>query len=185
MSSPSATSILVGMVLLAPVCLGATMLRKPEVIATTYEQGRIALDRIKDWAAWMTGIQTAALAALGFWLDRREVWLPESWQSAWVLATMVAFGFSILVATWVLACLPSLELRLVEAGKVGVTDQRNDAFELPINTMALWQWLKLGALATLFHTYFLAGALCFGAFVFSELGSAPPPKDKTECCCQP
>lgn len=55
--------LLVSVVTLLWLSFGLGQHIKPAAIA--YNNANAALDRMKDWAMWLTGLQTAALAAMG------------------------------------------------------------------------------------------------------------------------
>lgn len=131
---------------------------------TSEARGTAALERVHNWATWMTGIQTAAIAVFGFWLEKKGGFARGTRDHALAVASLVAFGLSILVATWVLSCLPSIEQRLVE----GVCET-NDVFEQGIYLMPVANWLRLGVLTTVFHSYFVVGAVAFGWLALRQL----------------
>lgn len=137
---------------------------------TRFEQAVGALDRVKDWATWMTGLQTAAIAVVGYWLNRDGGYPVGGARHVLATTSLAAFGLSILVATWVLSCLPSLHERLV----CGVSED-NDIFEMSINMIASQRRIRLGMLTTVFHAYFVLGALALGAFGLGRV--AVPEKD--------
>lgn len=76
-----------------------------------------ALDRMKDWATWLTGIQTGAIAAIGF---LKESDLQEDWTALYYFCGIMsagAFAASVFGFTWLLGSLPSIQQRLgVSAG---------------------------------------------------------------------
>lgn len=147
-------------------------------IPTTFEQGHASLDRIRDWASWMTGLQTAAIAAFGFWLEHNGRFSPESIEMRWSMWALISFGLSILVATWVLSCLPSIEQRLIKSAAPETKDAVNDVFEQPIYSHSWIRWFRLGTLTALFHGYFVSGALASGVLMFVLFDAPLPPPAK-------
>lgn len=136
---------------------------KAKVHPVTYENAHASLDRMEKWATWLTGLQTGAMAAIGF-LRKGEALQPDLVKAAFL--SLLFFGASIVLATWLLSALPSSQQRLKNTG---TATTENDIYILNIFTFIP---IRLGRFAGLIHTYFLLGIICFAYFVF-QYYSAP------------
>src|SRR6185503_3818299 len=69
-----------------------------------------AIDKMKDWGTWLTGLALAAIGAIGVLLPKDGA--LQGRQRGAAAVAVVLFGASVLVSTWLLSALPSLHLRL-------------------------------------------------------------------------
>ena len=104
----------------APVLLGlvVTLLvaafRRGAVYPTTVDGAVAAIDSIHDWAKWMAGIQTAAIAGLTYFVfekDSVNLRALPGLAPTFVFAAYVYLGAALLVSAWVLSSTPSQVLR--------------------------------------------------------------------------
>jgi hypothetical protein len=129
-----------------------------------------ALDRVKDWTTWLAGLQTAALAAMAALCrrDKGALYLSPSQQNPAFFA-LLFLGLSIILSTWILSALPSIELRLPETNARITFSIENDIYvqrlyrDIPI---------KLGPLTGIAHTYCLLGFVSFAIFLHRTMTGA-------------
>lgn len=138
---------------------------KPSVCPNaTRDDALEALKLMKDWGVWLTGVQTAAIAALGAFF--REHSFPDSAKFA-----VLFFTASIVADTVLLAGLPSIVLRLKREQTNGTTSTSddpaltNDIYEM--STFADSRYgRRAGAVYVVSHVYFVLGILAF-AYTFA------------------
>lgn len=102
----------------------------------TGENAKGALDRVATWATWLCGLQTAAMAAMG--LLMKDVRPSKAQMTAGFYAVLF-FGWSILVCTWVLGALASMQLELQSSASVANDIYHSRAF--PQTSIRLWPLL--------------------------------------------
>jgi len=105
-----------------------------------------ALKLLKDWSVWMVTVETAAIAFLGAVAGRvvksTTVWFP---------VTIVSFAVSIVFAAWVLSGIPSVAQQIDGSSHLSIYKiYKSDL--LP-------DFLTLNFVATIQHTFFVAGIL--------------------------
>ena len=125
-----------------------------------FESANLALDRIEKFTTWLTGLQSAAIAAMGFLINdcnAREDLIKYGFFS------ILFFGGSIILSTWLLSSLPSIQQRLIKAEK---PIEENDIYMMRIFSFIPF---RLGRFAGLVHTYFLIGIIFFALFIFKSL----------------
>lgn len=116
-----------------------------------------SLSLMKDWASWMSGIQTATLGAIGFIVKdgvSANLVLP-----AICIATFM--GGALIASSYVLASLPSVQLRIKSDGDAS---EDCDIYEMP-----LFGWttkVTLGYIAALQHVFWFLG-LASAAWFFA------------------
>lgn len=150
------------------VALGITVIffvrefvRKPKAIPVTYEAALESAKLMKDWGSWMTTVSTAVIGANGFLLTSgneacaTEVIVRDRW---WAVSSVILFGFSIVVAAWVLGSLPSVVSRLKKLR----ASPENDIYEMRFFSFVP---VRVGAIAGLQHVLFVLGLYCFALYV--------------------
>lgn len=131
--------------------------------AVTYESAKEALTRIANWTTWLTGIQTAAIATMGLIIKS-----PASSQlKTFGFFTILFFGTSVILATWLLSSLPSIQQRLINSKK---PEEQNDIYMMPLFSFVSF---RLGRFSGLIHTYFLIGIIFYALFIFKKFGEQP------------
>lgn len=119
-----------------------------------------SLTLMKDWASWMSGIQTATLGAIGFIVKdgiSETLVLP-----AVSIATFM--GAALIASSYVLASLPSVQLRIKSNGEAS---EDFDVYEMP-----LFGWttkVTLGYIAALQHVFWFLGLAAAAWFFISAL----------------
>jgi hypothetical protein len=141
---------------------------KPSPEPASFESAKTAIERIGDWANWLTGLQTAAMAAMFLFIKDVE---PTRRLKKLAFAALLFFGASILLSTWVLSALPSIQLRLVPTNETG-SSPLNDIYDVSIFSFV---HVRLGRLAGLQHTYFLIGIVFFALFLFETFNAPRKP----------
>lgn len=124
--------------------------------SVTYENAKEALSLIANWTTWLTGLQTAAIAAMGFLFDKH----PNNQLKTYGFFVLLFFGTSIILTTWLLSSLPSIQQRLIDSK---IPDSRNDIYMVRMFSSIP---IRLGWFTGLVHTYFLVGIISFALFVF-------------------
>lgn len=118
-----------------------------------------AMELLKDWATWMSGIETAILGALGYLIKdgvQKEFVFP-------VVCVVTFVGFALVCSSYLLASIPSVLLR-VDSGQNLVKSTAFDVYEMP-----LFNWtdnITLGCIAALQHVFWFLG-LASAAWYFS------------------
>jgi len=134
------------------------LVAKSEMV--TFESANLALDRIEKFTTWLTGLQSAAIAAMGFLIkdcSAREDLIIYGFFS------ILFFGGSIILSTWLLSSLPSIQQRLRRSD---TPTEENDIYMMRIFSFIPF---RLGRFAGLIHTYFLIGIVFFALFIFKSL----------------
>lgn len=126
----------------------------------SFESAGLALNRMEKWSTWLTGLQTAAIATMGFLIkentNKAELIRPGFFA-------LLFFGASIILSTWLLSCLPSIQQRLINSEH---PDSKNDIYMMKIFSFVPF---RMGRFTGLIHMYFLVGIVFFALFVFKSL----------------
>ena len=133
-----------------------------EKISVSKDNAEKALDRINSWATWLTGLQTAALASIVFIIKESEksFCIDQSLKNS-VFYALLFFGSSILLCTWLLSSISSIQQRLNASEST-----ENDVFE---NKIFSFVDIKLGKFSGLVHLYFIIGIIFYSIFLFNWL----------------
>lgn len=126
----------------------------------TFESAKIALERLSAWTTWLTGLQTAAMAAMALLIEGSEIPLTEI-QTKYGFFVLLFFGASIVLSTWLLSSIPSAQMRL---NNTGTPDEQNDIYRMKIFSFVPF---TIGRFSGVVHTYFLVGVIFFALFIFS------------------
>ena len=126
----------------------------------SYSSANLALDRIEKWTTWLTGLQSAAIASMGFLVNKSD---HKEGLIIYGFFALLFFGASIILSTWLLSSLPSIQQRLVNSD---TPDVNNDVYMMKIFSFIPF---RLGRFAGLIHTYFLVGIIFFALFIFKSL----------------
>lgn len=121
-----------------------------------------AVKQIKDWAIWVTGIQTGAIAILGSLLKDGV----SRTLSRWAIATLVCFVLSILAAVWLVLLLPLITEQLPKLSDPDI----QDIYDIPLPRVLP---IPLGTMATIMHLCFVLGIICFALFVYKRATTPP------------
>ena len=130
----------------------------------TYDSAKTTLDRLSSWTTWITGLQTAGMAGIGLLIKDFGTMTDD--LKRYTFFSLLFFGASIIIATWLLSALPSIQQGLVPTNEGEVGDERNDVYMANLYSFVS---LRFGRFTGLVHTYFLAGIVSFGFFVFELL----------------
>jgi len=79
-----------------------------------YENAKEALNNIGTWTTWLTGLQTAAIASMALLIKDKVKPLTEI-QTNYGFFTLLFFGSSIILSTWLLSAIPSIQQRLINS----------------------------------------------------------------------
>jgi hypothetical protein len=109
-----------------------------------------AFGQLNNWTTWITSLQTAGIAALGFLVKDHQ---KDSWLLKEGFFTLLFFGASIIIASFLLCGLPAIQLRLSDTA-----DPMNDIYQIDLHQ---GHKIRVGSVVRLIHTYFIAGILCF------------------------
>ncbi|SEM20740.1 hypothetical protein SAMN04489760_106157 [Syntrophus gentianae] len=119
-----------------------------------------AMDLMKDWATWMSGIETAILGALGYLVKdgvQKKLVFP-------VICVVTFVGFALICSSYLLASIPSVLLRIDS----GTNLDKSTVFD--VYEMSLFNWttsITLGYIAALQHVFWFLG-LISAAWYFSR-----------------
>jgi len=94
--------------------------------SVSFESAKIAIDRLATWTTWLTGLQTASIAAMGFLVKEHT---STGNLKSYGFFALLFFGGSIILSTWLLSSLPSIQQRLSETKN---PDHKNDVYMMTI-----------------------------------------------------
>ena len=126
----------------------------------SYENAKLALEYISSWTTWLTGIQTAAIGAIGLIVTNDSICISNVNKNL-AFSTILFFGFSIILSTFLLCSIPSIQQRLVDSKTL---EPKNDIYEQKMFTNVN---LTLQHCSSLVHAYFCIGIFLFATFVCS------------------
>jgi len=133
---------------------------KIKVGKVTFESAKIALERLSAWTTWLTGLQTAAMAAMALLIKGKENTLTEV-QTKYGFFVLLFFGASVILSTWLLSSIPSAQMRL---DNTGTAEEKNDIYRMKIFSFIPF---TIGRFSGIVHAYFLIGVIFFALFIFS------------------
>ncbi|PSR53256.1 hypothetical protein AHMF7605_06785 [Adhaeribacter arboris] len=144
----------------------------------TFDGAKDALERLSDWAKWLSGIQTAALGGLGLLINDR----PGIEKEPFVLITALLLGVALLCSAWVLSSLPSISLRIYatygwqkrKQSRITGTSKKYEIYELPL--YHAFKGVPLSFVVTLQHWYWGLGLLSFTWVLIQLPNYKPEPK---------
>jgi hypothetical protein len=165
-----------GIVLFAGLCYLYLRVKRSTkasaIVPFDYPQASTALEHLRNWSAWITGLSTATIGAFGFLIEKMpELESLTDFQYWTGYSSFVFLGYSVFISTWLSGAIPSLALRLVTAP---TQTQHNDIYEMSLFTNTP---LRVERFAALQHRLFILGLLCFSIFLCTSLnGHRQPPK---------
>jgi hypothetical protein len=109
-----------------------------------------ALQLLKDWSIWLVGLQTGVLGLVTF-IGGKEGFFKLDVQ--WARIAIFFFAFSIIIATWVLAALPSILMRM--------QNERDNFYNMGLFEWAPFKWTPLWLFTFLQHILFVLGIFFF------------------------
>jgi len=132
-----------------------------------HEDAVTALQELRQWGTFLIGIQSGALAIMGFLLEKIQTTgskqLPlNEWEKTLGLAAIVFFAASIGIATWLLGALPSVLIRLKKGRSI-----ENDVYHLRLFSFKTWPYV--GPLTGLQYSLFAIGMMFFAVFTYMRL----------------
>lgn len=149
----------------------AIKLRQANPLDTFVENAKDALSHIQEWAKWMAGLQTAAIA--GLWLlltekDSSHFIKLDDCQKVLALSGFIFLGAAILCSGWVLSSVPTQIIRLPRYNTIKPS-KIYDIYEQPLygylNSIKQFKSIKLGDLLSLNHWYWATGLICLATLV--------------------
>lgn len=142
-------------------------------ISCTRNGAILTLNYLNEWAKWMTGIESAALGALGFLVfgDKKEPLDLTYFESLFAWLSLFFLGFALITSAWILAALPSIATRIHQ----GTDDTSHPDFDVLEKSIFARTSPKLGFVVTIHHWLWGLGLLSLGSFavaayVFREHG---------------
>ena len=147
-------------VLIAIVAI--SIVAQGNVIACTRDGAILALEHIREWAKWMTGIESAALGALGLlaFNFQRGPFAHAAVFWAWLAFSFL--GLALVVSGWSLSALSSLAIRIHRAPRARHALPEFDVLEQPIFGR---RSPRLGTVVTIHHFLWASGLFSLGVFV--------------------
>ncbi len=148
---------------------------------TAYESATEAIKHISSWTNWMSGLATAALAAILVIL--KDFKISDANSKCYAYLAALFLGSSLILSTWLMSCLPSVQQRLKKKdGDKDTPLEDNDIYFLPI--FDFLKFFRLGKFSGLIHFYFIIGILFLGIFIVrAGLTTNPKVEDKCAKCC--
>jgi hypothetical protein len=104
-----------------------------------------ALVLLKDWSIWLVSLQTGALGLVSFIVGKSDNF---SLNMSWLKLSIIWFAVSICSATFVLAALPDIALRM---GSAVTTNFYDMGLFFPFRHVPLWVFTAIQ------HYFFLFG----------------------------
>ena len=132
-------------------------------VKVDHDNAKIALERMKDWATWLTGLQTGALAVLGG-LATKSSGTPHRCLKHATFFALLFFSASIILTTWLLGALPSIAQELVPGWSPA-----NDVYAHRIFSFVN---IPLGKFAFLSHLFCLLGVISFACCMYFSFPAA-------------
>ena len=117
-----------------------------------------ALQLLKDWSIWLVSLQTASLGLVTF-IGGKEGLIKL--DARWARFAIICFALSIVAATWVLAALPSIFMRM--------QDDAENFYKIGMFEWPPFKWVPLWVFTFLEHILFVLGILFFMLSVTSAL----------------
>ena len=167
------------------IALLVVLLYPPHPTVVTRAGAEAALNRLTEWAKWMSGIQTAVLGTLGIMSKDH----PQAVRSSPAIATVIIMGAALFCSAWILSSLANITLRLTEVQVQALrtpdaelasaradheptdVDSRFDIYEQRLyEPGGFWKGLRVPTLnyaVTLMHWLWGAGLLSFGWFLIT------------------
>ena len=145
--------------------LDRLFIKNIEMVAekVSFDSAKESINRISNWATWLVGLQTAAMASMlylakeekSLLLAKEEGMLPKDQG----FLALLFFGSSIILSTWLLSSLPSIQQRLKEEGP----NPQNDIYLMNIFSFIP---IRLGRFSGIVHFYFLIGIIFYALFIY-------------------
>ena len=117
-----------------------------------------ALGSLKDWSTWLVSLQTGALGLVSFVTGKETGF---KFNKCLLKTVICFFAASIIAATWVLAAIPSLALRIGDR-------QLSEAEFYHMDIFPTWPHIPLEYVTIAQHWLFLIGLGCFVAAALSK-----------------
>jgi hypothetical protein len=140
-----------------------------KIVTTTRQAALDSLPFLQEWAKWMSGIETAVIAALAIFVlneDKCPTFTVVPVAKSFALATFLLMGLALLSSAWILSALPSLSLR-IRAETAVDPSPAYDVYE-----MSLYGWLtpvRLAYVMWLQHWAWGAALVTFAIFICIQL----------------
>lgn len=141
--------------LIAITCISDPYWRFSKKMSVHPDRVKDAMELMKDWATWTSGIETAILGALGYLIQSgvpKHLVFP-------VICVVTFVGFALVFSSYLLASIPSVLLR-VDSGQTLAKSNQFDIYE-----MSLFNWtskITLGYIAALQHVFWFLGLASAG-----------------------
>lgn len=121
-----------------------------------------AMELLKDWSIWLVGLQTGILGLITFISGKDGFFKLEE---KWARRAIFFIGASIFFATWVLAMLPPILLRMRSMG--------GNIYTIDFYNMSITEWLPipLWVFSSLQHWLFLIGVFFLMLSISKKLKS--------------
>lgn len=149
--------------------------RKITTISTTQAGALAAIAQIQEWAKWMAGIQTAAIAGLTLMVFKRDSIAVQPLPGDAPLFALCGFmflGTALFCSAWILSALPSHAIRVHAQEPSGqTTSTAYDIYEQP-----LFSWssrIHLGYMLVATHWLWAVGLVSVGLFFVTLLAYGP------------
>lgn len=167
------------------IAIGIALLTGGNVVPSTIKGATLALERMEEWAKWMSGIETAAVAGLMYsLLDENKKLISISNRSK-DLAIGAGFflGLALLIAAWIFSSISSLAIRIHSSDE----DYAIQGYDIGEAIMYAKPWIpvRVGFLVIFHHWCWAIGLVSFAAYTINNLflqpvtPAASPPTSKT------
>lgn len=144
-----------------------------------YNCAKDSVGFIKDWAVWLVGVQTGAMAAIGFLAKTDLDSTSAFFYKAAGVCAMWFLGLSVLSFSWLLGSLPSVRMRLLGANTADTPVAGNDIYVMKVFSVVTRPYHTVEYLAALAHELCVIGltsfALFFGIGVVAPRAASPDP----------
>lgn len=153
--------LVIPLMLLAGIVLVSWLSNRARSIPCTREGAILALDNIREWAKWMTGLESAALGAL-FLLAFDEKRAPRHmciWEKLFAFYALLFLGLALIVAAWILSGLGSIPIRLY---KIKDGSSLHDFFDIHEQTIFARKSPRLSVILTVHHFFWAVGLFSLG-----------------------
>ena len=130
--------------------------------ATSYDDAKAALDRMKDWAVWLVGIQTGAMGLIGYAFKSELTGSLKNWHISFAILSVAFLAVSTFSFGWLLAAFPSVQQRLKHTD-ANQQNPSNDIYSISLfKTFSVRMNVQFAACCA--HWLGIVGFFCFAAF---------------------
>ena len=131
---------------------------RPPARHVLYRTASFAIERLKGWSTWLTGVVVGAIAAMGLLAKGRMLRRRQQLSGFYALRF---FGASLLFSVWLVATLPGVLLQLFQLSSD--PSKSNDVYRNRYGTLT---GVQITGLLALQHIYSVIDVGCFAVLIY-------------------